>query len=95
MAAQTVNFWQSVKSVFAGGSAPQQDTRQVTILETDAYTLPHNVQQIRVLAGGAWISVAAEDVVLTKGESLAFHADRDGVVVTAIGHKPLCLELLA
>jgi hypothetical protein len=79
--------------VFAGSNAPQRNT--VTILETDAYTLPHNVQQIRVLAGGAWVSVAAEDLILAKGESLMLHADRDGVVVTALGHKPLCLELLA
>jgi hypothetical protein len=95
MVAQTANFWQSVRRAL-NGSVPSQDntTQQVTILESDAYTLPRNIQKIRVLAGGAWISLAAEDMILAKGETLTFRADRDGVVVTAVGHKPLQLELL-
>ena len=94
MTAQTVNFWQSVRRVIAGRSTPQPNVRQVTIQETDAYTLPRDTQRIRVVKGCAWVSVANEDLFVAKGETLQLRADRTGVVVTAIGRKPLNLELL-
>ncbi len=93
MAVQTANFWQFVKRAFIGNAGSQSTIKQVLISECDSYTLPCRTQQIRVLSGGAWVSVASEDMILAKGETLTLRADRENVVVTAISRKPLQLEL--
>ena len=95
MAVQSANFWQFVKRAFTGNAAPQPNIRQVLISERDTYTLPRRTQQIRVLSGGAWVSVEAEDMILNKGETLTLRADREGVIVTALSRKALQLELRA
>ena len=94
MAAHVVNLWQSAKDAFTGGAEPQANAERVTVTEDQAYTLPHDTRYIRVLMGGAWISIMGEDLVLTEGEALKLRPDHQGVVVTAIGHRPLRLEML-
>jgi hypothetical protein len=100
MAAQTLQpkWWQSIKQMLAGttSTAPNRwdCSQRVTIRETDAYTVPSGARRLRVAYGGAWVSHLREDIVLNVGQILHLNPnDRDIVVVTAVGHQPLELEI--
>jgi hypothetical protein len=99
MAAQTIRpgWWRSIRKVLAGGGgAPdrQQCWQRVTIRETDAFTVPDGARRLRVAYGGAWVSHLREDIILYAGQVLHLNPlDREGVVVTAVGHQALELEI--
>jgi hypothetical protein len=101
MSAQTTiqpKWWQSIKQMLTGttSTTPQRwdCSQRVTIRETDAYTVPDGARRLRVANGGAWVSHLREDFILNAGQTLHLHPDdREGVVVTAVGHQPLELEI--
>jgi hypothetical protein len=100
MAAQIIQpkWWQSIKQALTGKANTTPNrwdcSQRVTIRETDAYTVPSGARKLRVAYGGAWVSHLSEDIVLNVGQVLHLHPDdRDGVVVTAVGHQPLELEI--
>lgn len=91
-----LKWWQVIKNVLDGqpGDPQRWDcSRRVVLTETEAYTLPQGTRRVRVVKGGAWISYLREDVVLRAGQMLQLRTDRNGVVVTALGHRPLELEI--
>lgn len=90
------SFWQVLRETLAGGKGaiPRwQCYRRVIVSEAEAYTLPREVREVRVVNGGAWVSYLREDVIVPTGETLSLPAARDNVVVTATGHQPVELEL--
>lgn len=100
MSAQTLQpkWWQSIKQLLTGTANTtlnrQDCSQRVLIHETDAYTVPRGARKLRVAQGGAWVSHLREDIVLNVGQILHLNPnDRDGVVVTAVGHQPLELEI--
>ena len=89
-------WWQNLKQVLTGTGDPsdrEDFIRRVIINETNAYTLPRTTRKIRVARGGAWVSYRREDLVVQTGQTLRVLPDPDGVVVTAIGHVPVELEI--
>jgi len=100
MAAQTLRpkWWQLIRQVLTGTATTAPNrldcSQRVTIRETDAYTVPSAAHKLRVADGGAWISHLREDIVLNAGQVLHLNPrERDLVVVTAVGHQPLELEI--
>jgi hypothetical protein len=99
MAARTVQprWWQSIKHLLAGtGKTPQRQdcSQRVIICEMDAFTVPDGAYKLRVVYGGAWVSHLREDIILYAGQVLHLNSnDREGVVVTAVGHQPVELEI--
>jgi hypothetical protein len=67
--------------------------REITLRYKDAYIIPADVQEVRVTAGRAWLSVRGDDVVLGRGQRFSLGSNRGTVVVTALGRKPVSLEL--
>ncbi len=89
-------WWQILKDTLNG--MPEMPERQecyqrVMIRESEACTLPAEVQEIRVARGGAWVSHLREDIVLYAGQTLRFQPDGHTIVVTALGRDLLELEL--
>lgn len=87
-------FWQSLKRALTGDEPDQRDgARRISVYEVEAYTLPRHVRRVRVVSGGAWISYKREDILLYAGQDMHLHPEQDGVVITAIGHRPVVLDL--
>lgn len=96
MTAQAIPFWQSIRQSLWGQAMVQDDSqRRMRITEDEARTLPSTVRAIRVYSGGAWVSCLDEGVLLYEGQVLNLADDPGSVVVTAIGHTPVVLELIA
>jgi hypothetical protein len=72
----------------AGGKA-----ESVTLQQRDVYRLSPSDQAVRVVSGRAWLTHAGEDIVLTRGEQATFPRQTDSVVITAVGKRPLVLEI--
>lgn len=67
--------------------------RKITLTYKDAYIVPQDVDEIRVLGGAAWVSYKGEDFILYLGQKMMIDARRRTVIVTALGRKSLTLEL--
>ena len=98
MATQTVqrSWWRNLKHLLAGTDVhtdEQGHFQRLTISEAHAYTLPRTTRRIRVANGGAWVSHLREDLVIKAGQTLHLLPDHEGVVVTAVGHTPVELEI--
>jgi hypothetical protein len=48
---------------------------------------------IKVISGIAWISFGGEDFYLTSGESLAVPKVKNGAIISAMGEKPVFIEI--
>lgn len=89
-------WWQFLKDALNGTpEMPERREcyRRVTILDSEALTLPAEVSEIRVVRGGAWVSHLREDIVLYGGQTLQLQPDNFTVVVTALGREALELEM--
>jgi len=89
-------WWRNLKQLLAGPDIPvveQPRFQRLTISEAHAYTLPRTTRRIRVAQGGAWVSHLREDLVVRAGQTLHLLPDHEGVVVTAVGHTPVELEI--
>ena len=95
MTTQAVPFWQSIRTIISGQALVHDDSpRRIRITEHEARALPGGVRQIRVFSGGAWVSSFGENVLLYEGQSLLLGDKQGSVAVTAIGRRPVVLELL-
>ena len=65
----------------------------IHVKHSEIYALPDGVLGIRVMTGIAWITSKTEDHILEAGESLLISPQRSTVIVNAIGHRPLSIEL--
>ncbi len=82
-----------------GNSPPEalaaNPQRRIRITENETRKLPQNAHQIRVFAGGAWVSSLHTNNVLHQGQSLTLGRKHEDVVVTAAGRQPLVLEIIS
>jgi len=67
---------------------------RINLTENQHLTLSHKVNFVRVLNGSAWISYQGKDIVLKSGEMLELEPGRDITIVSALGHKPVELEVI-
>lgn len=65
----------------------------ITISEREAYTLPRNTREIRILSGTAWVSHLREDQIVKKGETLRLQPHKGMTVITSTGRYPVQLEI--
>jgi hypothetical protein len=67
---------------------------RLVLYRNEAYRLPRACQGIRVRSGVAWATFTGKDIILGCGEETHVTSGKDFVVVSAVGHTPLVLEIL-
>jgi hypothetical protein len=60
----------------------------------ELFRLPVTSRGVQVVSGQAWLTVEGEDIFLKNGEKLCLFTRKDSVLVSALGHAPLILEVL-
>lgn len=71
-------------------------TYRLTLLKDHAFRLPRTCPRVHVLAGTAWVSAGRKhrkDIILEVGETASFAPEKDLVLISALGHAPLNLEV--
>ncbi len=72
---------------------PNAAMLRLLLYQGELYRLPQAAYEVRVLAGRAWLTMAGQDVFVTPGEPLPLPASKDGVLISALGQRPLILEI--
>jgi len=67
---------------------------RLVLYQGEVYRLPKACRKMRVRSGLAWVSFTGQDTVLACGEEAYLGPGRDFAVVSAVGPRPLILELL-
>lgn len=67
---------------------------RLTLAQGETFRIPVACQELQVLSGVAWISVAGKDLILSAGETVSLEANNDIAVLSALGEEPLWLEAL-
>lgn len=62
-----------------------------TIRKGEVFRIPSACQEVQVLLGVAWITVAGEDIILTCEET-SLRLSKDEAIVSALSDVPLILE---
>lgn len=58
------------------------------------FRVPSACQQLHVLSGIAWLTVAGEDIILTAGEKVSLDSNQGFAILSVLGEVPLILEVL-
>lgn len=67
---------------------------RLVLYRGEAYRLPRACRGIRVRSGVAWATFTGKDIILGCGEEMYVTSGKGFVVVSALGHTPLALEIL-
>lgn len=89
----TIDFALLLNGVDHSANLPAVSPLRLVLVQGEALRLPRSRTSIRVLAGSAWITQDGEDRFLLPGEAMTAAAGRDGVVISALGARPLLLEM--
>ncbi len=73
---------------------PASLSPRLVLRRGDLFRLPAFSRGIEVVSGIAWVTVKDRDIVLTAGEKLVLPAGKDTVLISALGHHPLIVEVL-
>jgi hypothetical protein len=60
----------------------------------ELYRLPQAGRGIRVCSGRAWTTCEGRDILMAQGETACIASGADAVLISAVGHIPLVLEVL-
>jgi hypothetical protein len=60
----------------------------------EVFRLPAASQAVQVVSGLAWLTMAGEDILLKSGQKLWLVANKDLVLISALGQSPLVLEVM-
>jgi hypothetical protein len=66
---------------------------RLILYKNEIFHLPQACQEIRVLAGCAWLTLDGQDIILTRGDQLWLAKNRDFALVSALGQNPLIFEV--
>ena len=88
------HFSQMINFALTGEIPTAPLTERLFIAENQHYTLPRTITSIRVLSGKAWVSHLGKDTVLDRGDTMEIEPGRDIAIVSALGSKPVELELM-
>ncbi len=66
---------------------------QLTLEKGQVFQVPLAYQEIHVLSGTAWITVAREDIILTTGKKASLPSNHGFAVLSALGDVPLILKV--
>jgi hypothetical protein len=67
---------------------------QFTLRNGDVFRVPYTSNEIHVLSGSAWLTIAGEDIILNAGEKIILPSKQDSALLSALGNEPLILEVL-
>lgn len=67
---------------------------QFTLDKSEVFRIPSSCKELHILAGTAWVTVAGRDIVLTSGEKVSLDPKKDCAILSALGNKPVILEVL-
>jgi hypothetical protein len=67
---------------------------QYTLEKGKVFRVPLSCQQLHVLSGIAWLTVAGEDIILITGEKVSLDSHQGCAILSVLGEVPLILEIL-
>ncbi|BCL38227.1 hypothetical protein [Nostoc sp. MS1] len=67
--------------------------RLITLTYNQSFRIPQSVDELEVLSGCAWITVAGQDIVLIKKQIASIPQSKDGVIISSVSQEPLVFEL--
>jgi hypothetical protein len=73
---------------------PDRVMLRIVLYPGELYRLPQSGRGIRVCNGKAWATCAGKDIIVTPGETAQIAPGTDAVLVSAVGHAPMVLEVL-
>jgi hypothetical protein len=65
-----------------------------TLKTGEVFRIPSTCQEVRVLSGSAWITVACQDIILTTGEKALLPSNQGLAILSALGKHSLTIEIL-
>ncbi|MBW4565386.1 MAG: hypothetical protein KME32_30745 [Mojavia pulchra JT2-VF2] len=65
----------------------------LTLNQNQSLRIPQLIDEVQVLSGGAWITVAGQDIILTNQEITSIPQSKDGAIISPISQEPLVFEL--
>lgn len=65
----------------------------ITLNRHQSFRIPQSVDELQVLSGDAWMTVAGRDIILTKQQIASIPYSKDGAIISSIGQQPLVFEL--
>ncbi|BAZ36646.1 hypothetical protein NIES4101_25650 (plasmid) [Calothrix sp. NIES-4101] len=65
----------------------------ITLNQNQSFRIPQLVNELQVLSGCAWITVAGQDIILTHQQMASIPHSRDGAIISSISQEPLVFEL--
>ena len=66
----------------------------LTLKKGQVFCIPSAYQEIHVISGMAWLTLAGEDVILQSGEKGLFTSNKDLIILSALGNIPLIVEIV-
>ena len=67
---------------------------RLTLYSGEVYKAPRGCTAVRVRTGMAWVTRGGADIILEAGRGADLPPSRDFAVVSALGGRPLVVELL-
>lgn len=74
---------------------PAQSFVRIVLIGTELHALHAPHRTVRVLTGTAYISHRGSDIVVGEGQTRTFDVSSESALISALGHKPLVVELSA
>ena len=68
---------------------------RISLMGSQAYTLPSNTRQILILSGEAWLSLGLNNVVAHSQETVQIHPEQQTVTITPLGRTRLEFMMVA
>ncbi|WP_414546096.1 hypothetical protein [Nostoc sp. CCY0012] len=65
----------------------------LTLKDNQSFRIPQFIDEVQVLSGCAWITVARQDIILTNQQMASIPHSRDGAIISSISQEPLVFEL--
>lgn len=75
-------------------SGPTQVLLRLTLYSGEVYKAPRGCTAVKVRTGMAWVTQGGADIILEAGRRADLPSGRDFAVVSALGGRPLVVELL-
>jgi hypothetical protein len=67
---------------------------QFTLEKGEVFRVPSVGQELHVLSGIAWVSVAGQDIIVRSGEKTLLDSNQHSAVISPLGNLPLTVEVL-
>jgi hypothetical protein len=64
-----------------------------TLCKGELFRISSTFQEVKVLSGVAWITVAGKDIILQPGENASIASNKDIALVSALGDVSLVLTV--